>query len=234
VVIDSALLNTRVVLGEATVDTKGICSKAGVGVGTPGATEPKTIFVTVPGSVAGLNTGGLIPGSCLTKEKEIRVRGRGIRQVQFFLDGKRVKTVNRSQDSRYKLDPDKLALGPHRLRAVVVYQNRAIKNKTLNLAFQRCGPSGVDVPLTAQFGKCVNMRITAVRPGKVFVALYSGRDSVRAFGQKLITFTAPGTKTICLRVPNRAKNFNPRTTRLFATAVVRINGKVTTRVIQIG
>jgi hypothetical protein len=232
VVIESKLLNTKVVLGESIVDSKGVCP-AGAGTPTtPQSTGGQTIFLPSP-YVAGLSTGGIVPGSCVSEPKTIRVRGRGIKQVQFNLDGKRVKTVNNSQDSSFTLDPDKLSVGSHRLKAVVIYQRKIVKNKTLSMTFRRCAPSGVDVPLTSNFGKCVVVKVTASQAGKVFVGIYSGKQSRRAFGQKLLTFTGPGTKSLCMPVPNRAKNFDPRTTRAFATAVVRINGKIVTKKIQL-
>jgi hypothetical protein len=232
VVIESKLLNTTIVLAEAAVDSKGQCPAGSGTPTTPQSTGGQTIFLPSP-YVAGINTGGFVPGACVSEPKTIRVRGRGIKQVQFSLDGKRVKTVNGSQDSSYTIDPDTLSVGSHRLKAVVIYQRRVIKNKTLSLSFRRCAPSGVDVPLTANFGKCVVVKVTASRAGKVFVGVYSGKQSRRAFGQKLLTFTAPGTKSICMPVPNRARNFDPRTTRAFATAVVRINGKIVTRKLQV-
>jgi len=232
VVIESKLLNTTIVLAEVAVDSKGQCPTGSGTPTTPQSTAGQTIFLPSP-YVAGLNTGGIVPGACVSGTRTIRVRGRGIKQVQFILDGKRVKTVNGKQDASFTLDPDTLSVGSHRLKAVVVYQRRTIKNKQLSMVFRRCAPSGVDVPLTANFGKCVMVKIAASRAGKVFVGIYSGKQSRRAFGQKLLTFTGPGTKTICMPVPNRARNFDPRTTRAFATAVVRINGKIVTRKIQL-
>jgi hypothetical protein len=232
VVIESKLLNTKIVLAEAMVDSKGQCPAGSGTPTTPQSTGGQTIYLPSP-YVAGLNTGGIVPGACVSEPKTIRVRGRGIKQVQFTLDGKRVKTTNNSQDSSFTIDPDTLAVGSHRLKAVVIYQRKVIKNKTLSMAFRRCAPSGVDVPLTSNFGKCVVVKVTASRAGKVFVGVYSGKQSRRAFGQKLLSFTGPGTKSICMPVPNRAKNFDPRTTRAFATAVVRINGKIVTKKIQV-
>jgi hypothetical protein len=232
VVIESKLLNTRIVLAEAAVDSKGQCPAGGGTPTTPQSTGGQTIFLPSP-YVAGLNTGGVTPGACVTEPKTIRVRGRGIREVRFSLDGKLVKTVKGKQDSSFTVDPAKLGVSSHRLKAVVMYQRKVIKNKTLTLTFRVCAPSGVDVPLTSNFGKCVIVKVTATRAGKVFVGVYSGKKSRRAFGQKLLNFTGPGTKSVCMPVPNRAKNFDPRTTRAFATAVVRINGKIVTKKIQV-
>ena len=232
VVIESALLNTKIVLAEAAVDSKGKCPAGSGTPTTPQSTGGQTIFLPSP-YVAGLNTGGIVPGSCVSEPKTIRVRGRGIAEVRFTLDGKRIKTVRNSQDSSITVDPSKLGVGSHRLKAVVIYQRKVVKNKTLSVVFRICAPSDVDVPLTSVFSKCVVVKVTASRAGKVFVGVYSGKQSRRAFGQKLLTFTAPGSKTICMPVPKRARNFDPRTTRAFAVAVVRINGKIVTRPIQV-
>ena len=56
--------------------------------------------------------------------------------------------------------------------------------------------------------KCVRVRVTVTEPARVLVAIFSGRKSIRLFGQKVVPFTAAGTKVVCVRVPFRAKTFD--------------------------
>jgi hypothetical protein len=56
------------------------------------------------------------------------------------------------------------------------------------------------------------------------VGLRSGRKSIRAFAQALVTFRAPGTKRFCLPIPPRARTFIPFTTRSYAT-LTKIGGR---------
>lgn len=67
--------------------------------------------------------------------------------------------------------------------------------------------------------KCVNVRVTVTEPARVLVAIFSGSKSIRVFGQKIVKFTAAGSKVVCVRVPFRAKTFNVRTPAKIAIAV---------------
>jgi hypothetical protein len=67
--------------------------------------------------------------------------------------------------------------------------------------------------------KCVRVRVTVTQPARVLVAIYSGRKSIRLFGQKIVRFSAPGSVVTCVRVPFRAKTFNVRTPVRIAVAV---------------
>lgn len=58
--------------------------------------------------------------------------------------------------------------------------------------------------------KCVNVKVVVDAPARVLVEIFSGPKSRRLFGQKIVVFTAPGTKFTCVRVPFRAKTFDPR------------------------
>ena len=46
---------------------------------------------------------------------------------------------------------------------------------------------------------------------RVLVSIFSGRLSIRLFGQKLVVFFAPGRQQPCIPVPFRAHTFNVRT-----------------------
>lgn len=77
------------------------------------------------------------------------------------------------------------------------------------------GPATVQAPRTVSLAglraaKCVNVRVTARRPITVNVTIYSGRRSLRLFGQKSTRFTRPGTRVLCVPVPARARTFRPR------------------------
>ena len=67
--------------------------------------------------------------------------------------------------------------------------------------------------------KCVNVRVSVTEPARVLVAIFSGRKSIRVFGQKIVAFPAAGSKVVCVRVPFRAKTFNVRTPAKIAIAV---------------
>jgi hypothetical protein len=45
----------------------------------------------------------------------------------------------------------------------------------------------------------------------VLVSIFSGRLSIRLFGQQLVVFRAPGRRQPCITVPFRAHTFNVRT-----------------------
>lgn len=62
------------------------------------------------------------------------VRGRGIKQVGFRLDGRRVRTVSRSPFQVYVL----AAPGAHRVTARVTFTNAATRPRTLTLPYHAC------------------------------------------------------------------------------------------------
>jgi hypothetical protein len=59
--------------------------------------------------------------------------------------------------------------------------------------------------------KCVLVKVASSRPARVLVSIFSGRLSIRLFGQKLVVFFAPGRQQPCIPVPLRAHTFNVRT-----------------------
>jgi hypothetical protein len=179
------------------------------------------IFVPVPGPTAGL-TPGIVPGACAAKPFTLTVRGTAVKSTLFTIDGKTVKKVGRNNAPTLTIDPAKIAFGTHRVRAVVSFRAKGVRPKTLNLIFRRCG---AEIPTNAQFGKCVRLRITNDRPGKVFVALFSGPKSIRNYGGHVFNFTAAGSRVVCLKVPLRATAFRPGTTRFFTVAVKFPSGR---------
>jgi hypothetical protein len=78
------------------------------------------------------------------------------------------------------------------------------------------GPTTLVAPGVISIGalkrsKCVLVRVASRRPARVLVSIFSGRRSIRLFGQKLVVFTAPGRRQPCIPVPFRAHTFNVRT-----------------------
>jgi hypothetical protein len=227
--VESKLLATQIVLGEAIAGVAGNPCATGVAPPVPNPGAVTTIRVPVPsGSIAGISP-GIVPGACATKPFIVTVRGRGIARTVFSIDGKAVKTVGRTNTPSVAIDPATVAIGLHKVRAVTTFLNTKVKPKTLNFVFGRCGAV---IPSTAQFGKCANIRVTNTRAGKVFVKLTSGPRSVRLFGGHLFNFTAPGTRVVCIKIPLRAKNATLGTTRNF-TVAVKVGGKNFIRTIRV-
>ena len=88
----------------------------------------------------------------------------------------------------------------------------------------RNGPATVIAPKGVSLAKlkrtkCVNVRVTVTKPARVLVAIFSGTRSRRVFGRKVVPFTAPGSRVVCVRVPFRAKTFDVRTPVRIAIAV---------------
>ena len=59
--------------------------------------------------------------------------------------------------------------------------------------------------------KCVLVKVASRQPARILVSIFSGRRSIRLFGQKLVVFFAPGRQQPCIPVPFRAHTFNVRT-----------------------
>jgi hypothetical protein len=229
VFIESKLLATQIALGEARAGVAGNpCAGNGL-VPTPGPGTVTTITVPVPsGSIAGISP-GIVPGACATKPFTVTVRGRGIARTVFSVDGKTVAAVGKSNTPSFQLDPAKVAIGLHKVRAVATFTDKNVKPKVLNFVFGRCGAV---IPSTAQFGKCANIRVTNTSPGTVFVKLTSGPKSVRLFGGHLYHFTKPGTRVVCFKIPLRARNATVGTTRRF-TVAVKVGGKNFIRTLRV-
>lgn len=80
----------------------------------------------------------------------------------------------------------------------------------------QAGPTTIVAPGTISIGslvrsKCVLVRVASRRPARALVSIFSGRRSIRLFGQRLVVFRVPGAKQVCIRVPFRARTFNVRT-----------------------
>jgi hypothetical protein len=78
------------------------------------------------------------------------------------------------------------------------------------------GPTTLVAPGTISLrslrrSKCVLVKAASRRPARVLVSIFSGRRSIRLFGQKLVIFFVPGSRQVCIPVPFRAHTFNVRT-----------------------
>ena len=78
------------------------------------------------------------------------------------------------------------------------------------------GPTTIVAPGTVSLvaltrSKCVLVKVASARPARVLVSIFSGRLSVRLFGQRKVVFTAAGRQRVCIPVPFRAHTFNLRT-----------------------
>jgi hypothetical protein len=78
------------------------------------------------------------------------------------------------------------------------------------------GPTTIVAPGTISLrslrrSKCVLVRVGSRQPARVLVSIFSGRRSIRLFGQRLVVFTAPANRQVCIPVPFRARTFNVRT-----------------------
>jgi hypothetical protein len=82
------------------------------------------------------------PTGCTARAFHARIRGVRIAKVVFKLDGRRIKTLTRTNfraTYAVRIDPRHLRLGVHRLVATVTFQRgSATRAKTFRLAFQRC------------------------------------------------------------------------------------------------
>lgn len=82
----------------------------------------------------------LAPTGCAARSFSARVRGAGIANVVFRLDGKKIKTVRNGSLFSARVNPSRLGLGVHRIAATVTFEaSRHAKSRTLRSSFQRCG-----------------------------------------------------------------------------------------------
>jgi hypothetical protein len=78
--------------------------------------------------------------TCPVTAFNVRVTGRRIRRVTFFVDGRRVGAVTRSIGGQYRasVDPRRLRAGVHRVRARVEFVRGAGRARNLNMSFRVC------------------------------------------------------------------------------------------------
>jgi plastocyanin len=170
---------------------------------------------------------------CVMRPVNARVRGRSIRRVVFYLDGRRIETVSRP-DRRgvfgVTVQRRSLRAGKHVLRAKVIFKKRARrKPEFLTLRFRRClasaGPKAVEA--TPRPGDCatrsflawvrgdrirrVAFQLDGRRLGTVAVADWRGRYGVKVDPAEL----AGGRHVVAARIEFvDSAGMRPKTVRL--------------------
>jgi hypothetical protein len=79
--------------------------------------------------------------ACTVSSVPLRVRGRLIRRVTFFVDGRRVGTVTRANAAgqfQVRVDPRRMRAGTHRVRAQVQFRSGAGPSRALRMSFRVC------------------------------------------------------------------------------------------------
>lgn len=92
------------------------------------------------------------PSGCIIGHKvAASVRGKGIARVTFWVDGRRIASVTRARQGRYRLVLDTLKVKPgsHRITARVRFKaSAATRPKTLRARFLRCRAAAVSPSFT--------------------------------------------------------------------------------------
>ncbi len=104
--------------------------------------------------------------------------------------------------------------------ATIIENPRTIRN----------GPATITAPRRISIGKlrkskCVNVKVSVTEAARVLVQIYSGPKSRRLFGEKIVAFPGAGTRYVCVKVPFRAKTFNPRAPAGILLAVRKGNAR---------
>lgn len=155
---------------------------------------------------------------CVLRPVHARVRGRHIRRVVFYLDGRRLKTVSRADRAGVygvTVQRGSLRPGKHVLRAKVTFKERAGREtEYLTLRFRRClaGSAPKTVEATPRPAECatkrflawvrgdrirrVAFRLDGSRLSSVSVADWRGRYGVRVDPAKL----AEGRHVVTARI----------------------------------
>jgi hypothetical protein len=130
---------------QATVTLTPVGTPPGPGTGP----SPPAQLVAATGGSARI-TG---PSGCPSRPFSVIVSGSKIRRVVFYLDGKRVKALNRPNSGRrfvLQIRPGTLRTGTHRVLAVTSFTTASkTKQRTLRRVFQKCGRNIVAPRFTA-------------------------------------------------------------------------------------
>jgi hypothetical protein len=111
----------------------------------PGAAPPPQ--QSPPAQVVPGSSNAVGPSRCVQSTFAVRVTGRNIARVVFFIDGKRVKTVTQPDRlGRFvlRVDTTRYNRKPHKLRAQVFYTDAShTASTTKKLTFKRCAKAKV-------------------------------------------------------------------------------------------
>lgn len=134
-----------------------ICDTAVVDIVPPGTIIPPPEGQTVAGvEQSGVAPGQIVlgerilpgrarligPSGCQSRAFRARIKGTRVAKVVFTLDGKRIKTLRKTNfrgTFAVRLNPSKMRIGVHRLVATVTFKKGThTKAKKFRLSFQRC------------------------------------------------------------------------------------------------
>jgi hypothetical protein len=190
--------------GRAVVSTAGARAQALLMDAPAAVLRTPVARVDVEGSVADVTH---VPGRAVTTVGNVRGRvsvtpANGALRSLRLVPGQQVRVGRSSIGAPFALVPDLQTTIP---------SPRAV----------RAGPATATAPgrlslRSLRSSKCVAVLVASARPARVLVTIFSGRRSVRLFGQRLVVFAAAGRKGTCIAVPARARTFNVRTPLRFA------------------
>jgi hypothetical protein len=190
--------------GEAQVESSEAAGQQSV------ENAPRTAFALTPEAVTRVRgrarvvrdpRRGLTTVAGLRGSSEVRPVNPALRSVRL-VPGRGVRVTRTSIGAPFPLVPD-------------------LRNEIPSPRQVRAGPATVTAPSklslrSLKSSKCVRVAVRSARAARVLVTIFSGRRSVRLFGQRLVVFAARGRKLTCITVPRRAKTFNVRTPLRFA------------------
>jgi hypothetical protein len=154
-------------------------------------------------------------GGCVNRPALAWVRGNEIRKVVFYLDGRRIKTVKRTdRNGRFgvRIDRKRLSPGKHRVHARVIFKRRAHRRPAhVRLVLRRCleNPAPKKIETTSRPSckpflafvrgdkiKVVAYSLDGRRLGSVRIADWDGRYAVSIDPREL----RPGRHTLAARI----------------------------------
>jgi hypothetical protein len=107
----------------------------------PPPPPPDDLGGALPDTAAARRVRLVTPSGCRRRPFTAYVRGGTVTdRVVFSIDGRRVRTVTRSQGGRFNLriDPRRFRAGAHRVTARLTFEDSRIRSRTLRGTFLRC------------------------------------------------------------------------------------------------
>jgi uncharacterized repeat protein (TIGR01451 family) len=108
-------------------------------------TQPQIAVLPATASVKG-------PSGCVPKSFNVYVKGDGIKQVTYYVDGKKLKRVTKPlKNGRWQvsINPAGKSFGTHKVTAKIQFNaNTKAKTRTLRLTFQRCAKKAASPKFT--------------------------------------------------------------------------------------
>lgn len=170
-----------------------------------GGTSFSGVIVDAPVTHTGKVSGDTVRGTFRRPE------GRGTLELKMAPDGRSFRyegtTTTGAPDRGFTSTFLGCATGPSAVdlsRTIPAPQTMAAGPTTL------VAPGTVSI-VALRRSRCVLVRASSRRPARVLVSIFSGRRSIRLFGQRLVVFRVRGARQVCIRVPFRAHTFDVRT-----------------------